>query len=151
MAVYRVIEEGDSVLREKAKEVPKITPNIVKLLENMRDTMYANKGVGLAAPQIGISKRIIVVDVGEGLFELINPVITRAEGEATDVEGCLSIPTLVGDVKRALVIRVKGLNRAGEETEIVAEGYLARAFQHEIDHLEGILFTDKAENIRRIK
>jgi len=149
LAVYKVVEKGDEVLREKAREVPKITVNIIKLLDNMRDTMYANKGVGLAAPQIGVSKRVIVVDVGEGLVELINPFIKEARGEAIDLEGCLSIPELVGDVKRAMEIKVKGLNREGQEVEIVAEGYTARAFQHEIDHLDGILFIDKAENIRR--
>lgn len=146
-----MVEEGDEVLREKAREVPKITPSIIKLLDNMRDTMYAYKGVGLAAPQIGVSKRVIVVDVGEGLIEMINPVITGSEGEIVDLEGCLSIPSLVGDVKRAAVVKVRGLNRAGQETEIRAEGYAARAFQHEIDHLDGILFIDKAENIRRAK
>ncbi|MFZ5632923.1 MAG: peptide deformylase [Bacillota bacterium] len=151
MAVYKIVENGDDILREKAREVPKITPNIIKLLDNMRDTMYANKGVGLAAPQIGVSKRVIVVDAGEGLYELINPVITETRGEVTDAEGCLSVPGLVGDVRRAEVVRVKGLSRDGREIEIRAEGYAARAFQHEIDHLEGILFIDKAENIRRVK
>lgn len=151
MAVYRIVETGDEVLREKAREVPKITSNIEKLLDNMRDTMYANKGVGLAAPQIGVSKRIIVVDVGEGLIELINPVICEVAGEETDTEGCLSVPDLMGDVSRAASIVVKGLDRSGRELSINAEGYLARAFQHEIDHLEGVLFTDKAVNVRRIK
>lgn len=139
------------MLREKAREVPKITSNIIKLLDNMRDTMYANKGVGLAAPQIGISKRVIVVDVGEGLIELINPVICEAAGEVIDTEGCLSIPDLAGDVARAQKVTVKGLNRNGKEIVMNAEGYLSRAFQHEIDHLDGILFIDKAVNIRRIK
>jgi len=151
LAVYNVVEIGEEVLREKAREVPKITLNIIKLLDNMRDTMYANKGVGLAAPQIGISKRVIVVDVGEGLVEMINPLIQEARGEITDLEGCLSIPEVVGDVKRAEEIKVKGLNRDGLEMEIVVQGFAARAFQHEIDHLDGILFTDKAENIRRAK
>ena len=150
MAVYRIIENGDEVLREKAIEVKSVTPNIIKLLNNMRDTMYANKGVGLAAPQIGVSKRVIVVDVGEGLIELINPSIIEASGQLTDTEGCLSLPDVVGDVKRAAKVRVKGLNRNGAEIEIRAEGYAARAFQHEIDHLEGILFIDKAENIRKL-
>lgn len=150
MAVYRIIENGDEVLREKAIEVKSVTPNIIKLLNNMRDTMYANKGVGLAAPQIGVSKRVIVVDVGEGLIELINPSIIEASGQLTDTEGCLSLPDVVGDVKRAAKVRVKGLNRNGAEIEIRAEGYAARAFQHETDHLEGILFIDKAENIRKL-
>ena len=151
MAVYKVVEEGDDVLREKAKEVTKITPNIIKLLDNMCDTMYAYKGVGLAAPQIGVPKRVIVVDVGEGLFEIINPVIVESEGENIDIEGCLSIPSMIGDVKRAVTVKVRGLNREGRETEFIAEGFTARAFQHEIDHLEGVLFIDKAQNIRREK
>ncbi|MFZ5646546.1 MAG: peptide deformylase [Bacillota bacterium] len=151
MAVYRIVLNGDEVLRERAREVPKITSNIIKLLDNMRDTMYASKGVGLAAPQIGVSKRVIVVDVGEGLIEMINPEILESRGEMTDVEGCLSIPEVVGDVKRAAEIRVRGLNRDGNEIEIRAEDFLARAFQHEIDHLDGILFIDKAENIRKVK
>lgn len=151
MAVYKVVEHGDEVLREKAREVPKITPNIHKLLDNMRDTMYASKGVGLAAPQIGISKRVIVVDVGEGLIELINPVIYEVSGEETDTEGCLSLPNLMGEVTRAANIKVKGLNREGKEVDLAAAGFLARAFQHEIDHLDGILFIDKAVNVKRVK
>ncbi len=151
MAVYNIVETGDDVLREIAREVPKITSNIVKLLINMRDTMYANKGVGLAAPQVGVSKRIIVVDAGDGLIELINPVICEASGEETDSEGCLSVPELMGDVSRPAKVVVKGLDRNGRELEINAAGFLARVLQHEIDHLEGILFTDKAINVRRIK
>lgn len=151
MAVYGIVLKGDGVLREKAKEVPRITPNIIKLLDNMRDTMYANKGVGLAAPQIGVSKRVIVVDVGEGLYEVINPEVLDRRGEMLDLEGCLSIPEVVGDVKRAAEIRVRGLDREGREIEVEAGGYLARAFQHEIDHLDGILFIDKAENMRKVK
>ncbi len=151
MAVYKVVEADDDILRQKAREVPKVTPNIIKLLNNMRDTMYAYRGVGLAAPQIGVSKRVIVVDVGEGLIELINPVLVDAVGEIVDVEGCLSVPGLTGDVKRAAEIRVKGLDRFGDDIEIKAGGFAARAFQHEIDHLDGILFTDMAENIRRVK
>lgn len=151
MAVYKVVLEGDEVLREKAKEVTRITPSIIKLLDNMRDTMYAYKGVGLAAPQVGVSKRVIVVDIGEGLIEFINPEIIEAQGEAVDFEGCLSLPELIGEVKRANVVKVKGLNRNGQEIEIDTDGYLARALQHEIDHLNGILFVDIAKNIRREK
>jgi peptide deformylase len=151
LAVYRVVENGDEILREKAKSVPKITPNIIKLLDNMRDTMYANKGVGLAAPQIGVSKRVIVIDVGEGPVELINPGIIHAEGEITDIEACLSVPGWVGEVARAAAIKVAGLNREGNDVEIKAEGYAARVFQHEIDHLDGILFIDKAKNTHRVR
>jgi len=149
MAVYRIVEMGDPVLREKAKEVPKITPNILKLLDNMAETMYEADGVGLAAPQVGVSKRVIVLDVGEGLIELINPEITDREGEETDAEGCLSIPGVFGDVPRYARVTVKGLNRHGEEVEYQAEGLLARCFQHEIDHLEGVLFVDKAATLKK--
>jgi peptide deformylase len=151
LAVYKIVLEGDEVLREKAKEVKRITPNITKLLDNMRDTMYAYKGVGLAAPQVGVSKRVIVVDIGEGLIEFINPEIIESQGEVIDFEGCLSIPEIVGEVKRANIVKVKGLDRSGKEVKIKAEGYLARALQHEIDHLNGILFVDIAKNIRREK
>ncbi len=144
MAVYEIVELGADILRECAKEVKEITPNIGKLLDNMLETMYAAQGVGLAAPQIGVSKRVVVVDVGEGPIELINPEIVEAEGEVVDSEGCLSIPGITGDVARAAKVRVRSLNRKGESIEIRAEGYLARACQHEIDHLDGVLFVDRA-------
>ncbi|GAB6157372.1 peptide deformylase [Desulfotomaculum varum] len=149
MAVYQIVEIGDPVLREKAKPVKEITPNILKLLDNMADTMYAAKGVGLAAPQIGVSKRVIVVDVGEGLVELINPEILEASGQVTDTEGCLSVPGMIGEVARADKLTVKGLNRQGKEVVYRVKGFMARAFQHEIDHLEGIIFVDKASNLRK--
>lgn len=151
MAVYKIVELGDPVLKEVAKPVPKINENILKLLQNMADTMYAAEGVGLAAPQIGISKRVIVIDVGEGMIEMINPEIIEREGTETDTEGCLSVPGMVGEVPRAGRVVVKGLNRHGQEYTMEAEGLLARAFQHEIDHLEGILFLDKATNVTRKK
>ncbi|HWJ03431.1 MAG TPA: peptide deformylase [Verrucomicrobiae bacterium] len=149
MAVYKIVEIGDEVLREKAKLVPSVTPNVLKLLDNMADTMYDADGVGLAAPQIGISKRVIVVDVGEGLIELINPEVVECEGEETDAEGCLSIPGVQGDVTRSASVVVKGLDRNGLEVKVEGKGLLARALQHEIDHLEGILFVDKAKQVSR--
>ncbi|AQS59050.1 peptide deformylase [Desulforamulus ferrireducens] len=149
MAVYKIVEIGDEVLREKAKPVKEITPNIIKLLDNMADTMYAANGVGLAAPQIGVSKRVIVIDVGEGLIELINPEILEAAGNVVDTEGCLSVPGMIGEVARADRLVVKGLNRQGETVTYKAKGWLARAFQHEIDHLEGIVFVDRATNLRK--
>ncbi|PKM81716.1 MAG: peptide deformylase [Firmicutes bacterium HGW-Firmicutes-14] len=149
MAVYKIIEIGEPVLREKARPVPKINSNIIKLLDNMADTMYNARGVGLAAPQVGVSKRVIIVDTGEGLYELINPEIVRKEGLDTDTEGCLSVPGVSGEVQRAARVVIKGLNREGKEVCYEGEGMLARAFQHEFDHLEGILFVDKAQNLTR--
>jgi len=149
VAVYKVVVAEDDILRKKAKEVLKIDGSIHKLLDNMRDTMYEYKGVGLAAPQIGVSKRVIVVDVGDGLIELINPRIIKAEGSETAVEGCLSVPGVLGDVTRPAKVQVEGLNRNGEEVRYDAGELLARAFQHEIDHLNGILFIDKADNLRK--
>lgn len=143
MAVYQIVLHPDPLLREKAQEVKKITPNIWKLLDNMADTMYAAPGVGLAAPQIGVLKRVIVVDVGEGLIELINPEIVTAQGREIGPEGCLSIPGTQGEVPRAAAVVVRGLDRHGRTKEIKAEGFLARALQHEIDHLDGVLFIDK--------
>ena len=149
MAVYEIVKKGDPILRGKAKEVREINASILRLLDNMKDTMYAANGVGLAAPQIGVPKRVIVVDIGDGeLFELVNPEIVFSEGLETDTEGCLSVPGVIGEVARAQKIKIKGLNRQGKTVEIEAEDLLARAFQHEMDHLEGILFIDKAQNLR---
>lgn len=152
MALRIIVLEPDEVLHQVAKEVPKITPNIQKLLTDMADTMYHAEGVGLAAPQIGILKRVIVVDVGDehGLIEMVNPVILSAEGEQIGPEGCLSIPGINGDVRRHQKIKVKGLDRNGREITIEAEDFLARAFQHEIDHLNGVLFTEIAERVYEV-
>lgn len=149
MAVYKVVEVEDDILRKKCKEITKIDRTIHKLLDNMTDTMYEYKGAGLAAPQIGVLKRVVVIDVGEGVIELVNPRITSSEGSQTGMEGCLSVPGVVGDVTRAAKVKVKALNRDGEEVEYEGEDFLARAFQHELDHLEGVLFIDKADNLRR--
>ena len=149
MAVYEIVKNGDPVLRAQAKPVPKITSNIHKLLDNMADTMYASRGVGLAAPQIGVSKQVIVLDIGEGLIEVINPEIIENSGIETGIEGCLSIPGLIGEVPRAVKITVKGLKRDGQEVTYEVTGLVSRVFQHEIDHLKGMLFIDKAQNIRK--
>ena len=151
MAVFKIIRYGeDEVLREKAKPVTNINDGVHRLLDNLRDTMYNNKGVGLAAPQIGVLKRVIVVDAGEGFYELVNPEILEASGKETDVEGCLSIPGLVGEVERAARVVVRGLDRHGAEVKVEAAGFFARALQHEIDHLDGILFIDRAVKIRKV-
>jgi len=110
----------------------------------MADTMYAEKGVGLAAPQVGVLKRLVVIDVGDGLLELINPKIVKTEGEVVDTEGCLSVPELVGDVSRPKKVWVEALNTKGEKIYLEGEDLLARAFCHEVDHLDGILFTSRA-------
>ena len=149
MAVYQIVEIGAEVLREKAKEVKEVNPSIIKLLDNMVDTLFAADGVGLAAPQIGVSKRVVVVKVDEVLVELINPVILEKEGAKSAEEGCLSIPNITGDVVRAARVRVQGLNRHGQLLDFQAERLLARALQHEIDHLEGILFVDVAKKTYR--
>ncbi|NLL51444.1 MAG: peptide deformylase [Peptococcaceae bacterium] len=149
MAVFQVVRLGEDILRDKAIEVKRINSNIHKLLDNMADTMYAAKGVGLAAPQIGVPKRVVVLDAGDGLIELINPVIIEKSGKAVDREGCLSVPNVTGDVERAQKVVVQALNREGELMEYKAEDLLARIFQHEIDHLDGILFVDIAQKVYR--
>lgn len=151
MAVLPIRREGDPVLRQKAKPVKKVGAGIRQLLDDMAETMYAAPGVGLAAPQVGIAKRVLVVDVGEGLVELINPEITSASGWEEGPEGCLSIPGYVGEVMRYTHLQVSGLNRQGRRIWVDAEGFFARALQHEIDHLDGILYTDKATNVRPVE
>ena len=144
MAVYKILEIGAEVLREKAREVKAVNSSILKLLDNMVDTLHDAEGVGLAAPQIGVSKRVIVVEVEEKLYELINPVVLEKEGEICSEEGCLSIPDMTGEIMRAEKICVRGLDRKGEPVEVRGDGLLARALQHELDHLDGVLFVDKA-------
>lgn len=147
MAVYKIVTYGDPILKEKAKPVKEVNESVRRLLDNLRDTMYEARGLGLAAPQIGVPKRAIVVDAGERLYELVNPEIEEGEGEQIDTEACLSIPGVRGTVKRFERVVVKGLNREGEKVRIQATGLLARVFQHEIDHLNGILFVDRAETV----
>lgn len=145
MAIRNVLKEGDPTLRKKARVVEKIDQRIITLLDDMIETMYDENGVGLAAPQVGILKRIIVIDIGDGLIEVINPEIIESKGEQLGPEGCLSVPGVSGDVRRPNYVRVRGLDREGNQIEIEAEEFLARAFCHEIDHLNGILFIDKVE------
>ena len=151
MAVLEVVQIGNPVLKAKAEPVEKINKQILKILDDMADTMYASDGVGLAAPQIGVSKRIIIVDIGEGLIELINPEIVSAEGSVVDQEGCLSVAGFFGDVARAQKVVVQGLNRQGKRVKIKAVDFLARALQHEIDHLEERLFVDLAVNLKKLQ
>ncbi len=152
MAIRVIVKDPDPVLREKAKPVTKFNKNLHKLLDDMAETMYDAQGVGLAAPQIGILKRVIVIDTGDenGLIEMVNPQIIERDGEQFGPEGCLSIPGINGDVRRALHVKVRGQDRNGNEFEIEGTELLARAFQHEVDHLNGVLFTDLAERIYEV-
>jgi peptide deformylase len=145
MALRNIVNyKTDDILRKKAKSVEKIDDKLLTLLDDMAETMYEANGVGLAGPQVGVLKRIVVVDVGTGLFKLINPVIEKAEGgEEEDTEGCLSFPQIYGKVKRPQKVIVKALNEKGENITLEATDLLARAFCHEIDHLDGVLFIDK--------
>lgn len=145
MARYNIVKVGDEILREIAQPVRRFNDALHIMLDNMAETMYAADGVGLAAPQIGVSKRIVVIDDGEALYELINPEIIEASGEMIDEEGCLSVPNEQHLVKRFSYVKVKAQDRFGNEQIIEADGtLLAKALQHEIDHLEGILYIDKA-------
>lgn len=147
MAERNVRKLPDPVLRQQALPVTRFGAYLDKLLDDMLETMYATDGVGLAAPQIGISKRLVVIDVGEGPIYLVNPKIIESEGEAWAIEGCLSIPEKIGKVKRAQRVVVEALNPQQELIQVEGEGLLARAFQHEIDHLDGCLFIDRATEL----
>ena len=150
MAILEIKEYGEPVLRGKALPVKEITPEILNLIKDMAETMYADSGVGLAAPQVGVSKRIIVIDGEEdGLIILINPMIIKSEGELVEEEGCLSIPGIYSQVKRSSQVTVKALNENGDQIEMTKEGLAARALQHEIDHLDGILFIDRIGRTER--
>lgn len=140
--VLTVDKENDS-LRKKSRVVEKIDEKILTIIEDMKDTLYEQNGVGLAAPQIGILKRIIIIDIGEGPIILLNPVIVYQKGEQEEAEGCLSVPGVWGTVKRPEKVIVRGMNPEGETIEVEGEGLLAIAFCHEIDHLDGVLYTDK--------
>ena len=146
MAIYDIVKVGAPILREKAAPVEHFDKKLGKLLKDMAETMYVANGCGLAAPQIGLSKRIVVIDAGDGagIREFVNPVLTDPVGEAVDSEGCLSVPDYEGEVKRAVQITVHFQDRKGDHYKLTADGLLARALQHECDHLEGILFIDKA-------
>lgn len=157
MAIREIVTVPDEVLRRKARKVTVFDANLQKLIDDMVETMREAPGVGLAAPQVGISERLIVVEYAEDdeeenapkkLFVVANPEIVKASPETEKgIEGCLSIPGLVGEVERPLQVVIRGQNRRGQPVRIKAKGWLARIFQHEIDHLEGILFTDRATRV----
>ncbi len=157
MAFYDILkvdrEDDLAILRSKAKTVDRIDDRVRVLLDDMAETMYASDGAGLAAPQIGVSERLVVIDVGTGLIKLINPVILSTSGEVTALEGCLSIPDRFALVNRPEKVIVEAVNPEGKPIRLRGKGDLARAFCHEIDHLNGILFTDKMlpESMVKIK
>ena len=160
MTLRKIVTLPDAVLRRKARTVTKVDKDVQLLIDDMVETMRDAPGVGLAAPQIGLSERIIVIeyfereedeekeDAPKKVWAVVNPEIVKASEETLlGVEGCLSIPNLVGEVERHASVNVKGLNRHGKPMRIKAEGWLARIFQHEIDHLNGVLFTDRATRV----
>lgn len=147
MAVLPLKFVGDQVLRRKADRVTEVDKPLARLLDDLLDTMYAARGVGLAGPQVGISRRIIVIDTGDGPIQLVNPRIVDHKGRALGPEGCLSIPDIYGEVERWKNIVVKGLNAQGEPVVYEADGLLSVVLQHEIDHLDGRLFTDLAVDL----
>ena len=161
MAVRPIVQADNPLLRKKSKKVKRFGRALQNLIDDMVETMHAVRGLGLAAPQIGVSQQVIVIQLPEDeedpqsgkLYVLCNPEIVKTAGEEESEEGCLSVPGFVGDVRRAAVVIVKGLDRHGKKIRIKAEGLLARAFQHEIDHINGALYIDRVdspEKIRRI-
>lgn len=147
----KIVKFPNPLLKKKAKAVRKVTPAIVKLIDKMIETMHAAPGVGLAAPQVGESIRLIVADIGEGPLTLINPKIIKKSGKQTFTEGCLSLPGIEGLVERASCVSVTGLGHRGNKIEITAEGLLATVLQHEIDHLDGLVFIDRIKDPSLIK
>ena len=144
MAIRNVVKEGDNVLRKTARPVTDFNERLHTLLDDMADTMYGQNGCGLAGNQVGVLRRVVVIDVGEGLMELVNPEIVKYSGKQEEVEGCLSCPGEYGIVKRPMNVTVKAQDRYGEWHTYEGEGLLAKAFCHEIDHLDGIIYKDKA-------
>ena len=147
MALRNIVKEGDDILNKKCRPVTKFDQKLAVLLEDMAETMRKASGVGLAAPQVGILRRVVVVDIGEGLIELVNPKIIAFSGEQTGNEGCLSFPGQWGVVTRPDYVKLKAQDRNGEEFTIEGKELLARAFCHELDHLEGVVFKNIAEHM----
>jgi len=145
MKPAEIVTYGTDLLRQTSEEIAEFDEETKSLLETMYEAMVKYGGLGLAAPQIGISKRVFVYDVGEGQHALINPKIVKRSGEEYSIEGCLSIPGLQGEVPRAYRVTVAGIDENGNKVRIKAEGLLARVFQHEIDHLDGMMFVDRAD------
>ena len=144
MAKRSIVRLGeDDILRKHCRAVERFDGRLAALLDDMAETMYAANGAGLAAPQVGILRRVVTIDVGDGLIELVNPEIVASEGAVVGVESCLSVPDRCGTVERPEKVTVRARNRAGEEIEVTGEGFLARALCHEIDHLDGVVYVDR--------
>lgn len=150
MAVRYVVQTGDPVLREKCAEIKSFNRELWDMLDDMKETVRAENGAGLAAPQIGVAKRVVVIDVEEGFFELVNPVIVSVKGEQVGPEGCLSVKGKQGTVKRPMKVKAEYRDRYGKKHKLTAEGFFARAVCHETDHLDGILYTDNAVEVHDI-
>ncbi len=151
MAIRKIVYEGDEILRKKSKPVKDFDEDLWTLLHDMKKTMHANNGMGLAAVQVGVLRRVVVIECNGMFVELINPEITFAEGEDIDTEGCLSVPNEVGEVKRPYKLTVKAVDRYGYPFEITGEKYFARCVSHELDHLDGILYVDKCNRRQKVK
>ena len=149
MSLMEIKKAGAPVLKEVCTPIDKIDARLRTLLDDMAETMYEANGVGLAAPQVGLPIRAVVIDVGDGLLELINPVITYREGTELDSEGCLSLPDIFGEVERSAKVKVEFMDRRGKKKHVTGTGLLARCIQHELDHLEGTLFIDVAKSIHQ--
>ena len=148
MAILPIVQTGAEVLRKKCEEVTSFDLKLCNLLNDMKDTLKDAKGAGLAAPQVGVSKRIFIIDTDDGVVEFINPVILGTSGSQYGVEGCLSVKGKWGDVKRPKKVTVEAFDRYGKKFKYVGRDFLAKALSHENDHLDGILYTDKANNLR---
>jgi peptide deformylase len=159
MAVRPIVQADNPLLRKKSKKVKRFGRALQNLIDDMVETMHAVHGLGLAAPQIGVSQQVIVIQLPEDeedpqsgkLYVLCNPEIVKTAGEEESEEGCLSVPGFVGDVRRAAVVTVKGLDRHGKKIRIKAEGLLARAFQHEVDHINGVLYIERVDSPEKIR
>lgn len=143
MALRTIRQMGDAVLTKKCREIKEITPRIEELIDDMLETMYEGNGVGLAAPQVGVLKRVVTIDVGDGPLVLINPEIIETSGEQTGSEGCLSLPGKAGEVTRPNYVKVRAYDRKMQQVELEGTELLARAFCHEVEHLDGHLYVEK--------
>lgn len=146
MAVRNIRQLGDEILKKKCREIKEVTPRIQELIDDMLETMYEANGVGLAAPQVGVLKRVVVIDIGEGPIVLINPRLMEASGEQTGEEACLSVPGKYGIVTRPMNVKIEAYNEDMERMEILGDDLLARAFCHEIEHLDGHMYVEKVED-----